>query len=465
MTIDPLAAVEAAAGLAVFGAPATASRHGRVDARLAGLDAGPDPLALDPALLPQLAELHEELGDLDHVVLAGPGRAAEAIARTLGRRLTVLDDPDPRQVLGLTRDRDLMCRSVTVFAEDAGDLHRVLHRAYLDLGLTEAETARHLLPLGGSDALLEAPGQETLVAATLAGIDAGELTGQSAAFAPSVRAATGDNPALALGLALAGADAVALVADGSGLEGLGEWAAPLLTAAGLVPVVAEAPDSPGVRGEDVLTVSYGGSLRAGSVPGGGARPDVAVNGPLGAQFAAWRWAAAIAGRLRGAEPPPPPGNAAVDGEAPSWTDGAVEIFTTRPRTDLSTLLREFGSDIHDHLSVVAVLDPVTDAEVAALRPLLAAATGRPVTLDRDPGHVGDLRNGSFLQITGADPEDVDVPGRAYTLGGSRSRRAAAARQALTRRGRPLLRLHLTDRRRGVRQLLAAAGMLQARACG
>ncbi|MEV4709069.1 glucose-6-phosphate isomerase [Actinoplanes sp. NPDC049316] len=461
MTIDPLTAVEAAAGLAVFGAPATASRRGRVDARLAGLDAGPDPLALDPGLLPQLAELHEELGDLDHVVLAGPGRAARAIARTLGRRLTVLDDPDPRQVLALTRDRGLMSRSVTVFAEDAGDLRRVLLRAYLDLGLTEAEAARHLLSLSGPEALLEAPGQETLVAATLAGIDADELTGQAAAFAPSLRA-DHDNPALALGLALAGADAVALVADGSGLEGLGEWAAPLLAGAGLVPVVAEAPDSPGVHGDDVLTISYGGSLRAGSVPGGGTRPGVAVTGPLGAQFTAWRWAAAIAGRLRGAQPVVSPADAG-DGadETPSWADGAVEIFTTRGRADLSTVLREFGSDVHDHLSVVAVLDPGTDAEVAALRPLLAAATGRPVTFDWDAGPAGDLRNGSFLQITGADAEDVDVPGRPYTLGGSRSRRAAAARRTLTEHRRPLLRLHLTDRQRGLRQLLGAARMLQA----
>jgi hypothetical protein len=38
------------------------------------------------------------------------------------------------------------------------------------------------------------------------------------------------------------------------------------------------------------------------VPGGGGQPDVAVNGPLGAQFRAWQYACAIAARVRGRGP-------------------------------------------------------------------------------------------------------------------------------------------------------------------
>jgi glucose-6-phosphate isomerase len=49
-------------------------------------------------------------------------------------------------------------------------------------------------------------------------------------------------------------------------------------------------------------VTYGGGLPPASVPGGGVRPDVAVNGPLGAQFLAWQFAAAIAARVRGVDP-------------------------------------------------------------------------------------------------------------------------------------------------------------------
>jgi len=49
-------------------------------------------------------------------------------------------------------------------------------------------------------------------------------------------------------------------------------------------------------------VTCGGSLPPAAVPGGGTRPDLAVNGPLGAQFLCWQYATAIAGRLLGADP-------------------------------------------------------------------------------------------------------------------------------------------------------------------
>jgi glucose-6-phosphate isomerase len=38
------------------------------------------------------------------------------------------------------------------------------------------------------------------------------------------------------------------------------------------------------------------------VPGGGVRPDVAVNGPLGAQFLAWQYGVAIAASALGFNP-------------------------------------------------------------------------------------------------------------------------------------------------------------------
>jgi glucose-6-phosphate isomerase len=102
-----------------------------------------------------------------------------------------------------------------------------------------------------------------------------------------------DNPALALGVALATAEGtVALRSDGTGFEGFGEWVAELLT--GLLPVVVERAGA--------VTVSYGGGLPPASVPGGGVRPDLAVNGPLGAQFLAWQFATAIAARVRGVDP-------------------------------------------------------------------------------------------------------------------------------------------------------------------
>jgi glucose-6-phosphate isomerase len=74
-------------------------------------------------------------------------------------------------------------------------------------------------------------------------------------------------------------------------------------------------------------------------------------------------------------------------------------------------------------------------------------------------HKGGPQTGAFLQITGAVTEDLPVPGRPYTFGHLQAAQAAGDREALTRRGRPLVRLHLTDRTAGVSRLLAAVDEL------
>jgi glucose-6-phosphate isomerase len=113
---------------------------------------------------------------------------------------------------------------------------------------------------------------------------------------------------------------------------------------------------------------------------------------------------------------------------------------------------------------MAYLDRLGDAAVAQLRPLLARATGRPVTFGWGPRflhstgqyHKGGPSRGWFLQITGAVTNDLEVPGRPYTFGLLQAAQAAGDRQALAGRGRPVLRLHLRDRAAGIAQLLDAA---------
>jgi glucose-6-phosphate isomerase len=51
---------------------------------------------------------------------------------------------------------------------------------------------------------------------------------------------------------------------------------------------------------------------------------------------------------------------------------------------------------------------------------------------------------------------LDVPGRPYTLGRLQLAQALGDLRALTARGRPAVRLHLTDRAAGVAHLLAVA---------
>ena len=536
---------DAAAGLAVYGAdPVDRSAPASVrdalvargvPAKLAAKDPtlwGPEAQAearnrlgwLDThrrsrELLPQLAELTEELADLDHVVLAGMGGsslAPEVIARTLGRPLTVLDTTDPGQVRAALADR--LERTVVVISSKSGatvetDSHRRAYwQAFLDAGMTEAEAARHFVVVTDPGSPLEATAAEMgvvtiyadpevggrysaltafgLVPAALAGVEVMQLLDEAEALAGSLDR-NADNPGLALGVALGaaattGRDKVALVPDGTGIDGLGDWAEQLIAEStgkagvGILPVVVESPQAPGATGRDVLTVTYGGALDAGAVPGGGCAPDVAVNGPLGAHFLAWEYATAIAGVVLGVDPFDQPNvteskeNTArilasgPPAETPSFTEGAIEVYAPPGAPgDLAGVLRwlldGLGGD--GYLAVMAYLDRHADAAAAGLRPLLAEAAGRPVTFGWGPRflhstgqyHKGGPQVGSYLQLTGAVTDDLPVPGHPYSFGELQAAQAAGDRQALAGRERPVLRLHLTERAAGVAQLLDAAG--------
>src|SRR5690606_39638369 len=113
---------------------------------------------------------------------------------------------------------------------------------------------------------------------------------------------------------------------------------------GVLPVVLESPQAPGATGDDVLTVTVGGALPPGAVPGGGVRPHIAVNGPLGAQFLAWEYATAVLGRVLGVNPFDQPNvteskeNTAAllarqpEPERPHAVDGAGAPYGTRAAT-------------------------------------------------------------------------------------------------------------------------------------
>ncbi len=537
--------VEAAGGLAVHGAAAVPGavelRQALVGAGVPGLLLAKDPTLWGPAaeseakirlgwidtfrrgreLLPQLAELRTELADLTHVVLAGMGGsslAPEVISRTLGVPLTVLDTTDPHQVAAALRDR--LLETVVVVSSKSGstvetDSHRRAYwQAFLDEGLSEAEAGRHFVIVTDPGSPLEATAREMnaavvladpdvggrysaltafgLVPAALAGVDVAELLDQ----AETLYATLGeekDNPSLALGTALGAAatqdlrDKIALIDDGTGITGLGDWAEQLIAEStgkngrGILPVVVESPAAPGAIEEDVLTVTTGGSLGPDTVPGGGIVPHLAVNGPLGAQFLAWEYATAVAGRILGINPFDQPNVAeskdntrrilagGLPSESPAFTENGLQVFG-QPRASLEDALRTFLGEIAPggYLAVMAYLDRFGDADVAQIRALLARVSrGRSVTFGWGPRflhstgqyHKGGPQLGSFLQITGAVGVDLPVPGQPFTFGKLQAAQAAGDRQALAQRGRPLLHLHLTDRAAGAARLLAAARSL------
>jgi glucose-6-phosphate isomerase len=469
-------------------------------------------------LLPRLAELRSALAGLDHVVVAGMGGsslAPEVIARTLGVELTVLDTTDPHQIRAVLADR--LDRTVVVLSSKSGstvetDSHRRAYwQAFLDAGVADPgprfvvvtdpgsplemsarDAGMHVVladpDVGGRYSALTAFG---LVPTALAGVKVAELLDQANELSQSLGRDEGDNPGLALGAALgaaaaAGRDKLVLADDGTGISGLGDWAEQLVAestgkdGSGILPVVVETPTAPGATGDDVLTVTLGGALPPADMPGRGVNPHVAVNGPLGAQFLVWETATALAGRLLRINPFDQPNvteskentnkilTEGLPAQTPTFTDGAVEGYGGPASTvegALAWLLE--GIDQHGYLAVLAYLDRFGQAPLAQLRPRLAKASGRPVTFGWGPRylhstgqyHKGGPQVGSFLEVTGVVTDDLAVPGKPYTFGQLQAAQAGGDRMALSKRDRPLLWLHLTDRQAGVAQILDVAATL------
>jgi glucose-6-phosphate isomerase len=511
---DDLAAQLAAKTATLWGAEATPE----ASVRLGWLDAP----RVSRALLPRLAELRREITEegLDHIVLAGMGGsslAPEVICNTAGAALTVLDTTDPGQVRAALEDRpertlvvvssksggtvetDSHRRAFTAAFEAAGiqdvgrrfvavtDPGSPLEKIARDSGFREVFLADP--NVGGRYSALTAFG---LVPSALAGVDVERLLADAEALGASLTASDG-NPSLALGAALGGAgvdgrDKVILADAGSGIAGFGDWAEQLIAEStgksgrGLLPVVVEGPTAPGTSpAGDLHLVTLGG-------PAGSAE-QTSVSGPLGAQFLAWEYAIAVAGRVLQIDPFNQPnvqeskdntnalleesGDGPLPEGEPVFTDGPVAVYGDGALLDgartiaeaLGAVLRAVPS--RGYLAVMAYLDRFADARAGELRALLAGRLGHPVTFGWGPRflhstgqyHKGGPQVGAFLQITGEATTDLEIPGRPYSFARLQRAQALGDLRALAGRGRPAVRLHLQDRAAGLPALLDAARSL------
>jgi hypothetical protein len=164
------------------------------------------------------------------------------------------------------------------------------------------------------------------------------------------------------------------------------------------------------------------------------------------------------------------------GEPPLATIGAVELRAANGLLDGVDLSQHDGVALalqallaavppQGSLALRADLDPELDARVAELRVALTRRTGHAVTFawgPRWPHPTGgspeeDLQAAALLHLTDDAPEGPPADERPSPTGTSQGARAAAERQAVAERQRPLLHLHLTDRAAGIGQLLDALG--------
>jgi glucose-6-phosphate isomerase len=445
------------------------------------------------------------------IVLCGMGGsslAPEVIAGTAGVELTVLDSTDPEQVSAALADR--LAETAIVVSSKSGSTvetdsqRRIFEQAFTDAGI-DAKSRIIIVtdpgsPLdkasreagyravfnadpnvGGRFSALTAFG---LVPSGLAGVDIQAFLDEAEEAAEILNEDSEDNIGLALGTALGGTNPlrnkIVIAEDGSGIVGFADWAEQLIAEStgklgtGVLPVVA-GPASPEATlgAPDVLVVR----LVAADADVQLGENEVAIAGGLATQMMVWEFATAVAGRLLGINPYDQPDveaakiaargllDAQPEPTPANFTDGAIEVRggewlggAATAAEAVSALLAELGPD--SYLSVQAYFDRLAYASLEGVRDELAAVTGRPVTFGWGPRflhstgqfHKGGPAIGVFLQVTAASATDLAIPDRPFTFGKLISAQAAGDAQVLSEHGRPVLRLHLTDRPAGVKQL-------------
>jgi glucose-6-phosphate isomerase len=464
-------------------------------------------------LVADILKLRDELKaeGVTRIVLCGMGGsslAPEVIAGTAGVELTVLDSTDPEQVGAALADR-LAETAIVVSSKSGSTLEtdsqrRIFEQAFNEAGINaksriiivtdpgspldkaSREAGYRAIfnadpNVGGRYSALTAFG---LVPSGLAGVDIQALLDEAEEAAEILNEDAAENIGLALGAVLGGTvplrNKVVIAEDGSGIVGFADWAEQLIAEStgklgtGILPVVA-GPQAPEVTSgaPDVLVVR----LVAADADVELGENEAAIAGGLATQMMVWEFATAVAGRLLGINPFDQPDveaakvaargllDAQPEPTPANFTDGAIEVRGGSWLGDASTaagavqaLLSELNPD--SYLSVQAYFDRIAYAPLEGVRDQLARVSGRPVTFGWGPRflhstgqfHKGGPAVGVFLQITAASDSDLSIPDRPFSFGELIAAQAAGDAQVLSGHGRPVLRLHLTERAEGVKQL-------------
>jgi glucose-6-phosphate isomerase len=480
--------------------------------------------AVSQPLVDGILELRDALRaeGVSRIVLCGMGGsslAPEVIAGTAGVELTVLDSTDPEQVSAALTDR--LAETAIVVSSKSGSTvetdsqRRVFEKAFNDAGI---DAKRRIIIVTDPGSPLDKASREAgyravfnadpnvggrfsaltafgLVPCGLAGVDIQAFLDEAEEAAEILNEDSEDNIGLALGIALGGTNPlrnkIVIAEDGSGIVGFADWAEQLIAEStgklgtGVLPVVA-GPDSPeALNGaEDVLVVR----LVSADADVELRENEVAIAGGLASQMFLWEFATAVAGRLLGINPFDQPDveaakvaargllDARPEPTPAAFTDGAVEVRggdwlgnAGTASEAMQALLAQLGTD--GYLSVQAYLDRISHAPLEGIRDELAAVSGRPVTFGWGPRflhstgqfHKGGPAIGVFLQITAASSLDLEIPDRPFTFGELIAAQASGDAQVLEGHGRPVLRLHLTERAAGVAQLQEVVAALAGQA--
>lgn len=446
-------------------------------------------------LLPALDALSawsRELGHENFILcgMGGSSLAPEVIAAHYKKKLIVLDATEPTQV-AQALEVDLAKSCVIVASKSGSTIETASQKAFFEAALAKAglDIKNHMVIITDPDSPLHksalAQGLRTVTANPKVG---GRFSALSA-FGLTPAALIGVDVSLLLDDAFEAAEkftepnsAPVLVAamlaetrfqfapffDGdSPYPGLADWIEQLIAEStgkdgkGILPVVLN--QAPETR-EHVITFRDGDPL--------------AILGTLGAQFIFWEWVTALLCYLLKVDPFNQP-NVAESKERTgallsNWKSHPekvgqridnLEIFANSKSDSLLDYLQELRSG--KYLAVMAYLNRNSDGELVEIRKSLSDRLGIPTTFGWGPRflhstgqfHKGGPLVGTFLQITVDSPIELEIPGAGYGFERLVLAQALGDNEALSSRGLKVIRIHLKERKAGIKQLLSASAEL------
>ena len=443
-------------------------------------------------LLPQLDALSAwaRSKNLTEIVLCGMGGsslAAEVIAATYGKRLTILDSTDPAQILNAVPKE--LAKSVIVIGSKSGStIETKSHFAFFVDLLTKANLlpADHIViitdpntPLdeiarnegyrvinanpdvGGRFSALSAFG---LVPAALIGVDISILLDDAQEALLTFNQDKSPASIIAALLFSSTEQIVNFCDTKSSTPGLSDWIEQLIAEStgknqvGRLPVVIESAES----GINNLTIGFAdGDF------------DLIVEATLGEHFILWEWVTSLLCYLLKVDPFNQPNvteakdrtsiilTEITEGkfkfEMPVFEDNEIAVYSNRDIKNLSDFLQLPIS----YFAVMAYLTRGTEDEITKLRSIISNKTNKPTTFGWGPRflhstgqfHKGGQQNGAFIQITADSQVDVHIPNQTYSFAQLIMAQALGDAKALTERDLPLIRLHLKNRSAGITKLL------------
>lgn len=443
-------------------------------------------------LLPQIDALTAwaRSNELTHILLCGMGGsslAADVIAKSYKKKLTILDSSDPGQVINSTTD---LKKTLIIIASKSGTtIETTSHLKYfvelfkgknLDpidhmIIITDPATALDVScrgqgfkvinanpNVGGRYSALSAFG---LIPAALAGVDVSVLLDDAEEAARNF--ATADSPAILIAALLfdRSNQIVNFIATESSALGLFNWVEQL---------IAESTGKNG-KGRLPVPITKISDRRSELVVGfSNSDADLNVVASLGEQFILWQWVTSLLSFLLEVNPFNQPNVAESKKITSELLAAKSEVIHLTHNPSFETkhylfysdaghkTLKAFLASHCTYFSVMAYLDKFKNKEIQNISSLIGINTDKPVTFGWGPSflhstgqiHKGGQPNGAFIQITADCEIDVPVPGEAFTFAQLLAAQASADAQALASANLAVIRIHLKNRDEGIKELLS-----------